>query len=202
MVADPARRDLLINPAQSEGRTCVSDYERSCAPSSFISSSPLTMANRNSQDNDVYIREALPTELETITIARLLTRAFAQDPSMNWFGSVSRLVPVPSTDDMKATPLWRLPKELELLYYFMNAYIVSVHLSGGHITVAVRPEPDGSEKIVSVAAWFPPGAKIDNPIIILKSKQHRTLFGSWRRPGGWGLRGLKVYTCHMSASFF
>lgn len=99
---------------------------------------------------------------------------------MKWFGSVSRLVSVPSADDMKNTLLWRLPKELELLYYFFNAY--------------VRPEPDvlKSEKIVSVAAWFPPGARIDSPLIILKSKQHRTLFGWWRRLGGWGLRGLKV----------
>lgn len=153
-------------------------------------SSRTTMADRDSQGNNVFIREALDTEHDAI--ARLLTRAFAQDPSMNWFGSVTRLVPVPSADEMKNTPLWRLPKELELLYYFRYAYVVSAHLSGGHITVAVRPEPDGSEKIVSVAAWFPPGAKIDNPLVILKSKQHRTLFGSWRRPGGWGLRGLRV----------
>lgn len=113
---------------------------------------------------------------------------------MKWFGSVSRLVSVPSADDMKNTLLWRLPKELELLYYFFNAYVVSAHLSGCYIIVAVRPEPDvlKSEKIVSVAAWFPPGARIDSPLIILKSKQHRTLLGWWRRLGGWGLRGLKV----------
>lgn len=136
------------------------------------------MANRDtgSQGNNVYIREVLHTDHDAI--ARLLTRAFTQDPSMNWFGSVPRLVPVPSADDMKNTPLWRLLKELELIYYFFNAYLVSAHLPGCHIIVAVRPEPDvlESEKVVSVAAWFPPAARIDGPLIILKSKQHRTLW--------------------------
>ena len=142
------------------------------------------------KEGGAYVREALPGEYDAI--ARLLARATAHDPTMNWFGSVSRPVPVPSADEMKDTPLWRLPKELELLYYFRRAYVVSAVLSGGHITVAVRPEPDGSEKIVSVAAWFPPGARIDNLLVVIKSKQHRSIFGTWRRPGGWGIRGLKV----------
>ena len=140
--------------------------------------------------DSVYVREARVDEYDTIV--RLIAHAFLHCPITNWCGSLSQLIPLPEREQIDNDPISKFPKHVELSYYLRYALLVSVHLANGHITVVARKLQDGSEKIVSVASWLPPGATTGTIPIILESKRHRAFFGTLRRPGGWGFNGLQV----------
>jgi hypothetical protein len=136
-----------------------------------------------------YIRDARPSEFAEI--GRLQCRAFANDPVMNWFGSVPDEVEVPSRSALKNKR--DMPKHFLLLYYFYNSLTRATDICGGRIVVVVVPnENDTGERILSAALWMPPAAKVDSIFVIAKSRQHRTMFGDLRSPGGWGFTGFSV----------
>lgn len=134
-----------------------------------------------------YIREARPDELKDA--AGVLARAFVTDPAMHWFSEAKVPIKLPRPDDKK------VPKSFKTLYYFHHSLLVTTSLSGGHILVVVdkdRANDQGKEDILAMSMWFPPGKKPDAPLVVLKSKQYRAMFGTWKYPGGWGLLGLVV----------
>ena len=150
-------------------------------------------------DNSTYTRAARPEEFEEIAL--VAARAFHNDPLMNWMGSVAHKITLPQRSNMSTSSLSNLAKGLEILFYFHHSIILSTHLVQGRIMVVVRPETEGHEKILAACLWLPPGARVDTLWIILRSKQYRTIFGTLRRPGGWGFTGLKVWFLHLQGSF-
>jgi hypothetical protein len=133
-----------------------------------------------------FVRLALASELPAIT--HVLTRAFARDPAMNWYGSVKDLVP-----DHKST-LPSAAKTMKRLSYFMFCLCKATLTAGGIITVVVVPgEGKGShatgsriENIVAVVLWLPPGRELNDPVqIIVRTRPFKLFLG-------WGLQGLKV----------
>ena len=133
--------------------------------------------------NKPFVRLASASELPAIT--HVLTRAFARDPAMNWYGSVKNIVP-----DHKCT-LPSAIKTMQRLSYFMLCLCKATLMAGGIITVVVVPE-DGHatgsriETIVAVVLWLPPGRELNNPVqIVVRTRPFKLLLA-------WGLQGLKV----------
>lgn len=144
------------------------------------------------QTGTVYVRDAVPDDFDPIT--RLLTRAFLHDPLIHWFGSFSAPIPMPGSQEIWGERSTKLPKDIELIYHVRYAFLVSVYLDHGHIIVCVRRETDNAEKILSIAAWLPHRNRCDGTSAVRKFKLFlKVIFGTWRRPGGWGLSGLKVH---------
>ena len=137
-----------------------------------------------------YVREAKPSEFDEVAL--VIARAFHNDPLMNWMGAISKKIPLPPRSSMSPTNLSALPKELEILYYFHHSLVLATHMVHGRVLIVCRSDGASQESIVAASLWVPPNTKIDTPLIIIRSKQYRTMFGSWRRPGGWGFTGLKV----------
>ncbi|KAI1783887.1 hypothetical protein LXA43DRAFT_292401 [Ganoderma leucocontextum] len=127
------------------------------------------------------VRDALPEELPDV--ARVLTRAFVNDPAMNWYGCVPELV----KDLDNPTPSEQ--KTIRNLNWFQTALTKSTFIVGGFVDVVVVPAPaesqDGKEEIVAVAVWLPPGVTLDlPPMTFLRA-------GILKVIRGWGLTGAK-----------
>lgn len=140
--------------------------------------------------NSPYVRDALPLEYEEVAL--VIARAFHNDPLMNWMGSVPQKIVLPSRSSMDPAKLTSVSKQLEILYYFHHSLVLATHMVNGRIMGVFRKDDDGRDILTAACLWLPPNVRVDTPWIILRSKQYRTMFGSWRRPGGWGLTGLKV----------
>ncbi|KAL5513581.1 hypothetical protein ACEPAH_3980 [Sanghuangporus vaninii] len=137
----------------------------------------------------VYVRLANPSEHKAA--ARVLTRAFARDPAMNWYGCVKEMVPDCNSSEPHAV------QTIERLHCFQTAILKLTHLLGGVITVAVIPQngnseddqtkdnSGGQEKIVGVTLWLKPGQSLDFGLgILIRSGIYKVLYG-------WGIEGVK-----------
>ena len=137
-----------------------------------------------------YVRLASPSEYKAA--ARVLTRAFARDPAMNWYGCVKEMVPSCDSTEPHAV------RTMKRLRYFQTATVKLTHLLGGLVTVAVIPpnrdsksdhkdgDSGGEETIIGVSLWIRPGQTMDiGPWTILRSGMYKVLWG-------WGIEGVKV----------
>lgn len=136
-----------------------------------------------------YIRDATPADFKQL--AKMQTRAFATDPLMLWFGNAQKKWKVPAKDEELKNPL-------KTLYHFYNGLAKATLLVGGRITMMVDKDEKGKEEILSVAQWIPPGKKLDTPLLILRSKQYKTIMGTPKHLGGWGISGLIVRILSLS----
>ncbi|KAJ3901399.1 hypothetical protein F5879DRAFT_992002 [Lentinula edodes] len=132
------------------------------------------------------IRLARPNEYDAA--ARVLTRAFAQDPAFNWYGGVKQAVPHYESNSADAV------KTMRNLRYFQEAVLKMTVISGGYVVVVVVPngtkgiQQPGEEKemIIGVTLWLKPGQSLDLGILdIIRSGGLKALWG-------WGFMGLKV----------
>lgn len=153
-----------------------------------------------------YVRVAEPHEHDEV--ARVLARAFARDPGMNWWGGVRELVP--AVPEASGEGQGKLPgsarRTLWKLKVYQRALLQALLLSGGFATVAVLPagrsastdsartseepsdEAKGAETIVGAALWLQPGRTLDFPVItLLRSGLCKVVFT-------WGFKGVKVRT--------
>ena len=153
---------------------------------------------------DARVRAALPTELEDV--ARVLTRAFVNDPAMNWFGGVTE----PVTDIDAPTPA--AERSMRNLARLQDALVRAVWLVNGVVAVAVAPQSKADttgveqkdaegekmaagverakEEVVGVALWLPPGQTLDMSLLtFLRAGIVRVLFGL-------GPFGVKVRRIH------
>ena len=134
------------------------------------------------------VRAAAPSELGDV--ARVLTRAFVNDPAMNWYGCVNELVqdldhPTPSEQ-----------KTIRNLHWFQTALTRATLLVGGFIDVVVIPsgDGDGKEEIVAVGIWLPPGETLDlSPMTFLRAGLLKVILGV-------GFTGAKASSACLSAS--
>lgn len=149
-----------------------------------------------------YVRITQPSELPAL--ARVLTRALAKDPAMNWYGCVTSLV----KDIENPTP--PEAKILRNLRRFQASICKATLLEGGIITVVAIPWEDkdngadqptyfpntllnagddsGTEEIIAVSLWFPPGKNLRmGPLTLLRC-------GILDVIRGWGITGVKVGT--------
>ena len=137
-----------------------------------------------------YVRLADPSE--HAAAARVLTRAFARDPAMNWYGCVKYMVPDCNSHEPDAV------QTMKRLHYFQTAILKLTHLLEGLITVAVIPRKDdsehkringdsrGQETIVGVTLWLKPGQTLDFGLgILVRSGIYKVLYG-------WGIEGVKA----------
>ncbi|KAK0234256.1 hypothetical protein IW262DRAFT_1452809 [Armillaria fumosa] len=127
------------------------------------------------------IRVASREDVEAATI--VLTRAYLNDPALNWFGCVKKQNA--ATDIDSAVP--GVQQTIKNLRCFQRCLVTVTMLVGGIVTLAVVPsQGDGKgEKIVGVAVWLQPGQTFDMPLgKLLKA-------GAWSALKGWGIRGLK-----------
>ncbi|KAJ3919288.1 hypothetical protein F5877DRAFT_66659 [Lentinula edodes] len=131
------------------------------------------------------IRLARPNEYDAA--ARVLTRAFAQDPAFNWYGGVKQAVPHYESNSADAV------KTMRNLRYFQEAVLKMTVISGGYVVVVVVPngtkgiQQPGEEKemIIGVTLWLKPGQSLDLGILdIIRSGGLKALWG-------WGFMGLK-----------
>ncbi|RDX42777.1 hypothetical protein OH76DRAFT_1410855 [Lentinus brumalis] len=153
------------------------------------------MSSASTKHPKAYVRAAHRSERKDI--ARVLTRAFAKDPAMNWFGCVPELV-----DDI-VNPSPRAKRSMRNLSQFQDSLVRAIMLVKGVVEVVVVPRVDearanteGKEKrkskeapqkeeVVGVALWLPPGQTLDmNSLTLLRAGILKVLFG-------WGPRGVK-----------
>ncbi|RPD54351.1 hypothetical protein L226DRAFT_494445 [Lentinus tigrinus ALCF2SS1-7] len=147
----------------------------------------------SSKHPGAYVRLARPNEYAAVT--RVLTRAFAKDPAMNWYGCVTALV-----DDIDS-PTPKAERTMQNLSWFQEALVRATILVGGVVTVVAIPQSGGqvetlnghgskgtetsNEEIVAVSLWLPPGKTLDmGPITVFRSGILKVL-------RGWGLKGVK-----------
>ena len=153
---------------------------------------------------NIYVRLAHLSEREAVV--RVLTRAFATDPLMNWFGGVTEPV-----DDIDA-PTPAADRSMRNLARLQDALVRAVCLINGVVAVAVAPrskadttgreQTDGEgekmaagiegakEEVVGVALWLPPGQTLDMSLLtFLRAGIVRVLFGL-------GPFGVKVRHIH------
>ncbi|KAI0685985.1 hypothetical protein C8T65DRAFT_712458 [Cerioporus squamosus] len=127
-----------------------------------------------------YVRVAQPSDHPASI--RVLTRAFAKDPAMNWYGGVKEQV---EDIDSPATP--KAKRTLRNLGWFQGALLRLTVLVKGVVTVVVVPRTDNKdesqastrkgkesdsskEEVVAVSLWLPPGKTLDvGPITVLRS---------------------------------
>ncbi|KAI0272705.1 hypothetical protein BC834DRAFT_858044 [Gloeopeniophorella convolvens] len=125
-----------------------------------------------------YVRPIKPNEVQAL--ADVWTRAFARDPSMNWFGGVRALVPHHSASDAGSR------RTLAGLGHFQLT-ILKMGCLTGTITVLVERtgEGEGEERVVGGAMWLPPGTSMDpTPLTFVR-------ISPWRAVWAWGLGGMK-----------
>nr|VWP02580.1 Trihydroxynaphthalene reductase (EC (T3HN reductase) [Ganoderma boninense] len=128
------------------------------------------------------VRAAVPTELEDV--ACVLTRAFVNDPAMNWFGGVKE--PVRDLDNPGTRSEQKTVRNQN---WFQRAAVKATFLINGFIDVVVIPgsssESKGEkEEIVAVAIWFPPGESLDlSPVTFVRAGLLRVIWG-WGFSGG------------------
>jgi len=131
------------------------------------------------------VRLALPSELPLVS--HVLTRAFACDPAMNWFGSVKDMIPDHNSTSRSAV------KTMERLNHFMTYLCKMTLMIGGIITIVVvhgedkgtgtEDDPSTNEIIVAATLWLKPGQKVDSSVWnIVRSHPWKLLLG-WRWNG-------------------
>ncbi len=128
------------------------------------------------------VRVATKEDVEAA--ATVLTRAFLNDPSLNWFGCVKKQN---AATDINS-PVPGVQQTIKNLRRFQRFMVTVTMLVGGVVTLAVVPsQGDGKEEeVVGVAVWLQPGQTSDIPLgKLLKA-------GVWSVLKGWGIRGLKV----------
>jgi hypothetical protein len=147
-----------------------------------------------------YVRLAKPSEIPALV--DVYARAFARDPSMNWFGGVRELVSVDyqkgngdeEGKDDKETSAAR--RTVEALRDFQLVLVKMTKILGLIVVVVEKTEGGGGEntgeaeeRIVGGALWLPPGTSMDpSPLTFVR-------ISPWRTIWSWGLGGLKVRTC-------
>ncbi|KAK0209274.1 hypothetical protein DFS33DRAFT_521711 [Desarmillaria ectypa] len=127
------------------------------------------------------IRAATKEDVEAAVT--VLTRAYLNDPSLNWFGSVKKQNAVTDID----SPVPGVQRTVKNLRCFQRCLVTVVMLVGGIVTLAVvSSQGDGKgEQVIGVALWLQPGQTFDMPLgKLLKA-------GAWSVLKGWGIRGLK-----------
>ena len=165
-------------------------------------------ADRSARHPKAYVREAHPHEMPDVIAC--LTRAFASNPAMNWYGSVAKLVTDVDSDDAETK------RTLRNLSYFQSATAQATAVSKGIITVVVVPAEEGREQaaaasakgaakgaakskgktaaseggkkehVIATALWLPPGQTLEmGPIFLVRAGVHKLVMG-------WGITGLKV----------
>lgn len=145
---------------------------------------------------EAYVRVASEPH-EYTEAAWILTRAFAHDPCMNWFGSVKKMIPEwKDAPDYNTHPA-AAKKALKKLLAFQHALVKATVLCGGFITLAIIPKTQEGggeaierskkdEIIAGVTLWLRPGQPLDSRVSIRS--------GVWKALLGWGLTGVKVHT--------
>ncbi|KAK0209272.1 hypothetical protein DFS33DRAFT_521663 [Desarmillaria ectypa] len=111
----------------------------------------------------------------------VLTRAFLNDPTMNWWGCVKKENAATNID----LPVPGVQRTVKNLRRFQKSLVIVVMLVGGVVTLAVVPQGDGGEKVVGVTVCLQPGQTFD----MVSGKLLKA--GTWSVLRGWGLRGLK-----------
>lgn len=127
------------------------------------------------------VRVATREDVEAATT--VLTRAYLNDPALNWFGCVKNQDAANDID----SPVPGVQQTIKNLRNFQRCLVTVAMLVGGVVTLAVVPsQGDGKgEKIVGVSVWLQPGQTFDVPLgKLLKA-------GAWSVLKGWGVRGLK-----------
>lgn len=140
------------------------------------------MSSSSDEQKRTHVRAAKPSEYPKVT--RVLVRAYAKDPSNNWYGGVSELVD--DIDNRYPSPMAK--RTLHNLEVFQAALLKATALIGGLVDVAIVPSEtdDNGEEVAAVAMWLPPGKKTDfGPITIVRS-------GLFKMLAGWGLGSVKV----------
>ncbi|SJK99788.1 uncharacterized protein ARMOST_03099 [Armillaria ostoyae] len=126
----------------------------------------------------------LATEGDYEEGATLLTRAFANDPAMNWWGGAKKETAVTNFNKLDTG----MKKTMENLRRFQSCVVHATINAGGIITLALVPKSgEEGERIVAVALWMTPGKTFDLPFsTLIKSGAFSVLMG-------WGVRGLKRF---------
>ncbi len=130
------------------------------------------------------VRVATKEDVEAA--ATVLTRAFLNDPALNWFGCVKKQNVAIDIN----SPVPGVQRTIKNLRRFQRFMVTVTMLVGGVVTLAVVPsQGDGKgDEVVGVAVWLQPGQTSNMPLgKLLKA-------GVWSVLKGWGIRGLKV--CH------
>ncbi|GJJ16052.1 hypothetical protein Clacol_010331 [Clathrus columnatus] len=144
--------------------------------------------------SEAYVRIAEPHEYTKA--AWILTRSFARDPRMNWFGGVQKLIPsYKELPNYESHPV-SAKRTLKNLFVFQKALVKATILSGGFITLAVIP-PQGEEDEILAATtlWLKPGQSLDfSLLMIAKSRM-------WKVFSGWGREGFKRVLQNFSPAF-
>ncbi|KAF8508225.1 hypothetical protein JB92DRAFT_2954157 [Gautieria morchelliformis] len=132
-----------------------------------------------------YVRLARNSEIPHLALT--LTRAFARDPAMNWYGGVKKLVPSHNSTTRSAIDTMRR------LSYFQEFLVRATLLIGGIISVVVRPTVtctecnEGSqppeEQIIALAMWLKPGQSWNLGVCVKAGVLKALLFG-------WGISGF------------
>jgi hypothetical protein len=137
------------------------------------------MASQNAPK--AIIRAGTSADLKELT--QMLTRAFARDPMMNWFGGVRKLVSSADTQDRRERDtLKRLSRFEEA-----TTRLVLLH---GQIDVVVIPDGAGGEHIVASTMWIQPGRAMEpTKIEMLKLRADKIA-------RAWGLGLFKVNIRH------
>ncbi|TFK91590.1 hypothetical protein K466DRAFT_482487 [Polyporus arcularius HHB13444] len=146
----------------------------------------------SSRHPEAYVRVAKPSDNAAVT--RVLTRAFAKDPAMNWYGGVTKLV-----EDIDS-PLPKDARTMRNLSWFQEALVRLTVVVEGVVTVVAIPRTDNKatpqadttkgedtpdEEIVAVSLWLPPGKTLDvGPVTVFRSGLLKVLTG-------WGYGGVK-----------
>ena len=173
-------RDSSAPSECSAGQVAFSCYKAKLRSSSRANTSfSSDMSDSGGRHPDARVRAALPTELEDV--ARVLTRAFVNDPAMNWFGGVKELV-----GDLDNPGTASEQKTVRNQNWFQRAAVKATFLINGFVDVVVIPGSSGKEEIVAVAIWFPPGESLDlPPTTFVRAGMLKVIWG-------WGLTSTKV----------
>ena len=165
---------------------------------------PASSSSPSDAHCNIYVRPAHLSEREAVV--RVLTRAFATDPLMNWFGGVTE----PVTDIDAPTPA--AERSMRNLAQLQDALVRAVWLMNGVVAIAVAPQSKADttgveqkdaegeemaagiegakEEVVGVALWLPPGQTLDMSLLtFLRAGIVWVLFGL-------GPFGVKVRRIH------
>ncbi|ESK91925.1 acyl- n-acyltransferase [Moniliophthora roreri MCA 2997] len=132
------------------------------------------------RDGSFTAREIQPDEVEKVS--EIMTSAFLDDRNICWISGM--VTPPLSTDS---------PDGRDFILFF-RMFIVSTLLGNGRTVIAVKRTDDGKEDIGGVAAWYPPGKRLEvwNPRKMRKAGMYK-LMKRWGVPAL--LRGLHMMEC-------
>ncbi|PPR06494.1 hypothetical protein CVT26_004582 [Gymnopilus dilepis] len=135
--------------------------------------STTTAADSTGDHVEPHIRLATPLDFDEL--ADVALRAFIEDPVMNYFGSVKKILEIDT--DVKESA------DRRQFYVFL---LRACHYVGGRITVAVdKPEGAAKERVLAAALWLPPRKRLAAWMLptMLKSGMFSVL-------KGWGWTGF------------